>query len=537
MRKTKLLSFLMALCLMLGMAVVPAQNVRASEANENILEARNGVLQVAAAVVVDGEEMVYTHVGTGFLIGNEDGAQTVITNYHVAHSLTEEIARANFQIPAESSVEIRLSVVVRRDVRINASTVNESAQADFSILRLEQPIYDRAPLKLTDSDYVTPTQAVYALGFPGIVQDIQNDGVYTSDDVTVTSGIVSKTSDVVLADSPIECITHSAQVTYGNSGGPLVDQNGYVIGINTIMSNEDGNHDYFFSTKINEVRQVLDALGIEYIFVDPDITPDPTAEPTTEAPATEPETETPPAETTPVETGSFLEETEPATESPRQPEQDEAEEQEDTGLGTTQIILIAAAAVAVIVVIVVIIAVTSSSKKKKAKAAQAQRQKAGMQQPNGVPPVQGGWNPNPQPIPPQPPINRAPVPPRPNNDGSTETSVLNSGAGETTLLSGGASLPAAYLIRVKNSERVAINKQVFRVGKERRRVDYCIADNTNVSRVHADILYKENAFYLVDDNTTNGTTINGISLVGGREYILKNGDVIKMADEEFRFQM
>lgn len=131
MRKTKLLSFLMALCLMLGMAVVPAQNVRASEANENILEARNGVLQVAAAVVVDGEEMVYTHVGTGFLIGNEDGAQTVITNYHVAHSLTEEIARANFQIPAESSVEIRLSVVVRRDVRINASTVNESAQADF----------------------------------------------------------------------------------------------------------------------------------------------------------------------------------------------------------------------------------------------------------------------------------------------------------------------------------------------------------------------------------------------------------------------
>ena len=99
MKKTKVISLLLGLCMLAGLIFIPARSVQAAEANENILEARKGVLQVAAVVLVDGEEAAYTHVGTGFLVGGLDGAQTVITNYHVAHSLTEAAARENLQIP------------------------------------------------------------------------------------------------------------------------------------------------------------------------------------------------------------------------------------------------------------------------------------------------------------------------------------------------------------------------------------------------------------------------------------------------------
>ncbi len=205
MRRTRVVSLLLGLCMALCMVFVPAAAAYGSEVNEKILPC--------------------------------------------AHELTEEEVRDELEIPAESKVTLSLSIVVKRDVRISVSIVNESAQADFSILKLEQPIYSREPLVPADSDGVAATQEVLDLGFPGVVQDIQNDEIYTSDDVTVTAGIVSKTSDVVLSESPIGCITHSAQVTYGNSGGPWGDPDGAVIGINTIMSNEEGDQDFFFSAK------------------------------------------------------------------------------------------------------------------------------------------------------------------------------------------------------------------------------------------------------------------------------------------------
>ena len=111
-------------------------------------------------------------------------------------------------------------IVVRRDLRIDAEIYKESEVGDFAILKLEQPIYDRAPLTIGDSDTVETTTTVYALGFPGIVQDLQTDSKYTFDDVTVTEGIVSKVSDVPLVSNPIPCITHSARVSAGIPAEP-----------------------------------------------------------------------------------------------------------------------------------------------------------------------------------------------------------------------------------------------------------------------------------------------------------------------------
>ena len=122
------------------------------------------------------------------------------------------------------------------------------------------------------------------------------------------------------------------------------------------------------------------------------------------------------------------------------------------------------------------------------------------------------------------------------DDGSTPTGVLNEGSSATTVLSN-ANMPNATLIRKKTNERITVNKAEFKIGKERRKVDYCISDNTSISRLHATIIYRNGSFYIVDNNATNGTSVNGSSLAANTEKALAGNETIRLADEEFIFSM
>lgn len=119
-----------------------------------------------------------------------------------------------------------------------------------------------------------------------------------------------------------------------------------------------------------------------------------------------------------------------------------------------------------------------------------------------------------------------------------ETTVLGGAAsGETTVL--GVGTPAApvqpYLLRVKNNERIPINKPSFRIGKERSFVDYFIADNTAISRSHANILNRDGEYYIVDTNSTNHTYVNGVMIQSNVETKLTHGAKITLANESFEF--
>ena len=119
-----------------------------------------------------------------------------------------------------------------------------------------------------------------------------------------------------------------------------------------------------------------------------------------------------------------------------------------------------------------------------------------------------------------------------------ETTVLNSGsAGETTVLSDLSfdnSMP--FLVRMRNNERIYIDKPVFRIGKERNYVDYFISDNTAVSRSHADIICKNGSYYVEDMNSTNHTYINGAIIHSGVQVPINNGDKVMFANEEYEFR-
>lgn len=121
-----------------------------------------------------------------------------------------------------------------------------------------------------------------------------------------------------------------------------------------------------------------------------------------------------------------------------------------------------------------------------------------------------------------------------------ETTVLGVGseAGETTVLGASqAQIIKPYLLRIKNNERIELNKPVFRIGKERSYVDYFVSDNTAVSRSHANIINKDNEFYIVDTNSTNHTYVNGSMIQSNVETKIEHGTKIRLANEDFEFFM
>ena len=121
-----------------------------------------------------------------------------------------------------------------------------------------------------------------------------------------------------------------------------------------------------------------------------------------------------------------------------------------------------------------------------------------------------------------------------------ETTVLGGGnIGETTVLSAIANPQTAmpHLIRTKNNEKIPLNKPVFRVGKERSYVDYFVGDNTAISRSHANFISRDGAYFVVDTNSTNHTYVNGEMIQSNAETPIKQGDRIRLANEEFEFRM
>lgn len=107
----------------------------------------------------------------------------------------------------------------------------------------------------------------------------------------------------------------------------------------------------------------------------------------------------------------------------------------------------------------------------------------------------------------------------------------------TSLLSEGPQITYPYLIRKNSFDRMDINKPVFRIGKERSYVDYFVANNNAISRIHADIITKNNSFFVKDENSTNGTYVNGNRLTPNEEVQVFDGDIITFANEEFEFHI
>lgn len=113
------------------------------------------------------------------------------------------------------------------------------------------------------------------------------------------------------------------------------------------------------------------------------------------------------------------------------------------------------------------------------------------------------------------------------------------GGDETVILGAGGAHQAVmpYLVRKKNNERIPLDKDFFRLGRDVDFNDYAIIDNRYVGHSHCHLIQQDGEFFVVDDNSKNHTSVNGKVIAPGQLIKLSHSYVISVADEEFEFKL
>jgi S1-C subfamily serine protease len=209
-----------------------------------------GVVQVAVTDIVEGVDPLFRvpqqeqqrGLGSGFVI---DKSGHIVTNYHVVEGADE--------------VEVSFS----NGEELSADVVGSDPSTDIAVLKVDAGSRALRVLTLGNSDQLEVGDEVVAIGNP------------LGYERTMTAGIVSALGRVIESPGQFaidEVIQTDAPINSGNSGGPLLDAAGRVVGVNTqIASVSGGNIGIGFAVPINTVRdvtaQLIDKGVVEHAYL------------------------------------------------------------------------------------------------------------------------------------------------------------------------------------------------------------------------------------------------------------------------------
>ena len=174
--------------------------------------------------------------GSGTVI-NANG--DVLTNQHVTHGGSRLFVVSEFSTEPQP-----------------ARIVWESPEKDLAVIRA--PGLALPPATLFSGE-LKKTAEVYAMGYPGV-----SDMGSLALDATVTPGGISRLFDSPLPSWNVTIVQHSAGINSGNSGGPLFDTCGRVVGVNTAGPRQNA-EDTNWASHIAESISVLRANGIDFL--------------------------------------------------------------------------------------------------------------------------------------------------------------------------------------------------------------------------------------------------------------------------------
>ncbi len=294
--------------------------------------------------------------GSGFAIGEEnEPVQYIVTNAHVVLDHTAESIKsanplqASLNASSKNATEVRVYFSYGADDFMRAQIYMVDEERDICVLKLPEATDKRKPLIICDSSAIDMNDDFAALGFPSDSDlVVENTAVvYDADDATMTRGTVSKqTTD----DEGRDVYQIDIDISPGNSGGPLVNSNGEVVGINTFsVTNRLTGHSLNYAVCIDELLDFIDRDKVPYTLSTE------VSDNSSEGDDNSPEDNDSSSEEKDDQAADVIQQTDPnGSKAPDNPKPEEK-----TG-NTLMIVIIAAAAVVVIAVVVIII-----SKKKK----------------------------------------------------------------------------------------------------------------------------------------------------------------------------
>lgn len=567
-------------------ALVDTEESNDAVENSGLADVKDSVVQIVVEYVAESGKSYILKSGSGFLIG----ATTVLTDYDLLSLTDEEKMTAEGYLSAElgtpvsfsevegaQTIAARIGVVMYRDVIVTAEmNPYSSREMRLGILNLGDAL-NRSTAVLGDSSGVPGNAQVYTLGYKNVT--LMQPGVETERlsqrDLKVSEGVIK--GEVV--ESDISYLNHTAKISQGNDGGPTVDENGLVIGMNLYGGYEDGS---YRTLGVNEIKELLESCEIPYqesglsSISAQDIADARTVESSVDYGLLDDY----------ILNYSLLEKSEYTEESYRileealanarnikadktatQAEIDGAVEQ--LGLAKAGLVqakktnwpflitlgvLILAVLTALVLYILKLNGILfrktepekllTLSEMEMQNKASGSKEGAGTRESFGCGTSSGSVRGSGR-------READIVMPRPRNSGHLgkggesggykETTVLgveNPAQSEGTVVLGGQ--PAAleaYLIRKSNSDKIKIEGRQFRIGKDKSQVNYCVTDNPSISRCHAQIQQKDRKYYLSDLQSTNFTYLNGRILMSDEKAELQDNDVIRFSNEEYLFSI
>jgi hypothetical protein len=212
---------------------------------QDLTAAARGIVRVAI-IATDGSQSYFVGHGTGFAVAPDK----ILTNAHVVELVREEKNLVIGVIPSEGLKSYGGRIVAF------------SPRNDLALIQIDE---GRLPVSTFYAGAVSDGQHVTAIGYPGAVDRAQGLDlkqmveplipVKTSGNVS--SGRSSKSYDTIL---------HTAPLAAGNSGGPLVDDCGRVLGVNSFGSVSDGQDAEFgFAVSNREVASFLRQAGVQFL--------------------------------------------------------------------------------------------------------------------------------------------------------------------------------------------------------------------------------------------------------------------------------
>ena len=217
-------------------------------------DARNCVVRV---VYAPNDSMEW-RIGTGFFVGKAGSpVEYIITNAHVVGT---DNGNGTYSQSIEQ-VYIVFDSIDSETTQI-ANVIKVWTNIDLAILRLEAPTTLRSPMPLMSvSELDDCEQDVHAVGFPDVGDVGDDDYQFKSSpaDVTITVGSITKNR---IHLNGADYLQTDVATNPGNSGGPLITDDGYIVGINSMVS--DGGRSVDYSLYIDYVIDYLEQQGFAF---------------------------------------------------------------------------------------------------------------------------------------------------------------------------------------------------------------------------------------------------------------------------------
>ena len=212
----------------------------------------NGIVLIRTGAPDENGVMNYWR-GTGFFVGTPgEDPEYIVTNCHVVEE---------FILAGKALGGGELHVLFDQDDEAEAYLVDYDYEKDIAVLKLEEPTDKRSALQMREVEDAMLGDEVYAVGYPlAADMTVQAVNSFSPDDATVTAGSIGR----LLTESGTgrRLIQTDTAMSGGNSGGPLLDGDGAVLGINTAVSNLDQN--LFYAVSITELMPMLDRNNVAY---------------------------------------------------------------------------------------------------------------------------------------------------------------------------------------------------------------------------------------------------------------------------------